>query len=118
MLTHTMQDPRTEQATLAGGCFWCMQPPFEHIPGVTSVVVGYANGDGSPATYDTYASKNYVEAVQITFDPTTISYAQLRLWSRVTWLINSKNSAAWKFDACETSPALLRRFFARHTGNV
>ncbi len=77
MLTDTKQDTRIEQATLAGGCFWCMQPPFEHISGVTSVVVGYANGDGSPVTYDTYAIKKYVEAVHITFDPSIISYAQL-----------------------------------------
>lgn len=66
-----------EKATLAGGCFWCMQPPFEHIPGIESVFAGYANGDGSTATYENYAQKGYVEAVQITFDPAKISYAAI-----------------------------------------
>ena len=66
-----------EKATLAGGCFWCMQPPFEHKEGVISVVAGYANGDGSQPTYENYARKGYVEAVQITFDSAKISYAAL-----------------------------------------
>lgn len=66
-----------EKATLAGGCFWCMQPPFEHLNGVTSVLAGYANGNGTKPTYENYAEKGYLEAVQITFDPTKISYAAI-----------------------------------------
>jgi peptide methionine sulfoxide reductase msrA/msrB len=64
-------------ATFAGGCFWCMQPPFEKLPGVKSVIVGYANGAGGKPTYADYAHKGYVEAVQISYDPAIISYQQL-----------------------------------------
>lgn len=66
-----------KKATLAGGCFWCVQPPFEKLNGVKSVFAGYANGNGSQPTYENYAEKKYVEAVQITFDPSKISYATL-----------------------------------------
>ena len=77
MQTNTHDKKTYETATFAGGCFWCMQPPFEHRNGVKSVVVGYANGYGSPVTYENYAKNGYVEAVQISFDPSTISYAVL-----------------------------------------
>ncbi|MFO8008661.1 MAG: peptide-methionine (R)-S-oxide reductase MsrB [Candidatus Brocadiia bacterium] len=66
-----------EKATLAGGCFWCMEPPFEKLDGVSDVVSGYAGGTGENPTYDDYAEKGYVEAVQITYDPLRITYAQL-----------------------------------------
>ena len=66
-----------KKATIAGGCFWCIQPPFENLNGIKSVIVGYANGDGSQPTYENYAQKQYVEAVQITYDPSKISYANL-----------------------------------------
>ncbi len=66
-----------KKATLAGGCFWCMQPPFENLNSIKSVIVGYANGDGSQPTYENYAQKKYIEAVQITFDPSKISYQSL-----------------------------------------
>jgi len=64
-------------ATFAGGCFWCMEPPFQKASGVLTTVVGYANGTGENPTYQDYAQKGYVEAVQVTFDPTIISYKQL-----------------------------------------
>ena len=68
---------KQETALLAGGCFWCMQAPFEKVKGVTSVVAGYAGGTGKNPTYDDYARKGYVEAVRVTFDPAQIAYAQL-----------------------------------------
>lgn len=64
-------------ATFAGGCFWCMVGPFEKTPGVIKVESGYANGTGSNPTYQDYAQKGYVEAIQITFDPRKISYDTL-----------------------------------------
>ena len=66
-----------EKATFAGGCFWCMQPPFEKLNGVIEVVAGYTGGAGRNPTYQDYADKGHVEAVQITYDPSKITYAQL-----------------------------------------
>lgn len=70
-------EPGLSTATFAGGCFWCMQPPFERVKGVTRVLAGYAGGKGSDVTYDNYASKGYTESVQITFDPKVVSYRHL-----------------------------------------
>jgi peptide methionine sulfoxide reductase msrA/msrB len=66
-----------EKATFAGGCFWCMQPPFEKLDGVLQVVSGYTGGTGEKPTYEDYAQKGHIEAVQITYDPSKISYSQL-----------------------------------------
>jgi methionine-S-sulfoxide reductase len=68
---------KTATATFAGGCFWCMVPPFEKLNGVLKVVSGYTGGTGKDPTYEDYAGKGHVEAVQITYDPAKISYAQL-----------------------------------------
>lgn len=67
----------TEKATFAGGCFWCMVHPIDTMDGVLSVVAGYAGGTLPGPTYEDYAEKGYVEAVQITFDPSRITYRQL-----------------------------------------
>jgi peptide methionine sulfoxide reductase msrA/msrB len=68
---------KLETATFAGGCFWCMQPPFEKLKGVTEVLAGYTGGTGANPTYQDYAQKGHVEAVQITYDPEVISYDNL-----------------------------------------
>jgi len=69
--------PVREKAIFAGGCFWCMTPPFEKLNGVLEVISGYAGGAGENPTYEDYAQKNYVEAVEITYDPSKISYEEL-----------------------------------------
>lgn len=66
-----------EKATFAGGCFWCMEAPFEKLHGVIDVVSGYAGGQAENPTYQDYAQKGYIEAVQITYDPSKISYQKL-----------------------------------------
>jgi len=66
-----------EKATFAGGCFWCMTPPFEKLNGVTEVVSGYTGGSGVDPNYGDYAAKGHIEAVQITYDPAKISYSAL-----------------------------------------
>lgn len=66
-----------EKATFAGGCFWCMQPPFEKLKGVSSVEVSYAGGQGANPTYTDYAKKGYIEAVQIMYEPALTSYETL-----------------------------------------
>src|SRR5579863_503514 len=73
----TMAQAKTEIATFAGGCFWCMTPPFEKLEGVLKVTAGYTDGTGPNPTYDDYGDKGYTEGVQITYDPVKITYAQL-----------------------------------------
>lgn len=70
---------RLEKATFAGGCFWCMEHPFEKLDGVTQVVSGYTGGDKENPTYSEVSSglTGHVEAVQITFDPNKTSYSEL-----------------------------------------
>jgi peptide-methionine (S)-S-oxide reductase len=66
-------------AVVAGGCFWCVEKDFESVPGVTSVVSGFAGGKTANPTYKqvTAGGTGHYEAVQITYDDTKISYAQL-----------------------------------------
>jgi len=65
------------KAIFAGGCFWCMEPPFEKLKGVTNVVAGYAAGSGKNPTYEDYAQKGYIEAVEVSYDPSQITYKDL-----------------------------------------
>ncbi len=67
------------KATFAGGCFWCMEPPFEKLDGVKSVVSGYTGGpEENPSYQDVSSGKTgHVEAVEITYDPARVSYAEL-----------------------------------------
>ena len=68
-----------EMATLAGGCFWCMQPPYDTLHGVISTTVGYTGGTTPNPTYEEVSTgtTGHAEAVQIVYDPSKISYAQL-----------------------------------------
>ena len=68
-----------ERATLAGGCFWCMVHPFENLDGVLEVKSGYTGGDmENPSYRDVVSGKTgHVEAVQIVFDPSKMSYSEI-----------------------------------------
>ncbi len=66
-----------ETAVFAGGCFWCMTPPFEKLEGVTKVESGYTDGTGTNPTYEDYAQRGFVEAVRVTYDPAVVSYERL-----------------------------------------
>jgi len=68
---------KTKNAIFAGGCFWCMTPPFEKLKGVIKVESGYSGGKGENPVYADYAQKGHVEAVEITYDPQIITYARL-----------------------------------------
>ncbi len=68
---------RMEKATFAGGCFWCVEAVFDKLDGVKSAVSGYTGGEGDDPTYDDYARKGHVEAVEITYDPSTITFDEL-----------------------------------------
>ncbi len=74
-----MKNNGVELATFAGGCFWCMEPPYEKLKGVRSVVSGYTGGTRENPTYEQVCtgSTGHAEAVQITFDPSEISYEKL-----------------------------------------
>lgn len=76
-----------EIATFAGGCFWCMVEPFDERPGIISVVSGYTGGDVENPTYEEVSANKtgHVEAVQITYDPSVMSYKQLveTFWQQI-----------------------------------
>ena len=69
----------TKTAVFAGGCFWCMQPPFDAAKGVTQTIVGYTGGDKESANYELVSAHKtqHREAIEVTYDPARISYAQL-----------------------------------------
>lgn len=66
-------------ATFAGGCFWCLEPPFDELPGVLSTTSGYTGGDKDNPTYEEVSAggTGHAEAVEIRYDPTRIDYGRL-----------------------------------------
>lgn len=66
-------------ATFGGGCFWCMEPPFDALPGVISTVSGYTGGKSANPTYEQVSAggTGHAEVVQVRYDPATISYEKL-----------------------------------------
>ena len=74
-----------EVATFAGGCFWCMQPPFDKLDGVVKTTVGYTGGTEENPTYKqvSYGKTGHTESIEVIYDPDTISYVELL---RVFWM--------------------------------
>jgi len=70
---------RRAKATFAGGCFWCMEHPFDAVEGVEEVLSGYSGGEEKDPTYEQVASgqTSHLEAVQVIYDPQQVSYQQL-----------------------------------------
>jgi methionine-S-sulfoxide reductase len=68
-----------EKAVFAGGCFWCMQNPYDELKGVVSTAVGYTGGNKDNPTYEEVCSGNtgHAEAIEVLYDPAQISYAEL-----------------------------------------
>jgi peptide methionine sulfoxide reductase msrA/msrB len=66
-----------ERAVFAGGCFWCMTPPFKALAGVHKVVAGYTGGSGENPTYEDYSAKGHQEAVEVYYDPEQVPYTSL-----------------------------------------
>lgn len=68
-----------EYATFAGGCFWCMEPPFQNLDGVYEVTAGYTGGDTENPTYGEVSTgkTGHYEAIQIKYDPKIITYEEL-----------------------------------------
>ncbi len=77
--TVDVQLRETAYATFAGGCFWCMEPPFDKLEGVISTTSGYAGGPEKAPSYEAVASgrTGHTEVVQVAFDPQRISYQKL-----------------------------------------
>lgn len=67
------------RAVFAGGCFWCMEPPFDAIPGVIATVSGYTGGMRENPSYEQVSDggTGHFEAIEVTYDPARVSYAQL-----------------------------------------
>ena len=76
--TSNMSD-NTEKAYFGGGCFWCMEPPFEVLDGVLEATSGYMGGETENPTYEQVSIGNtgHVEVVEIEFDPNIITYSEL-----------------------------------------
>ncbi len=72
-------DQKTETATFGGGCFWCVEAEYQSVPGVLSVVSGFAGGTVPNPTYEEVCtgSTGHAEVVQITYDPAKVSYQKL-----------------------------------------
>ena len=79
--TTTMSETNQElaRAIFAGGCFWCMEPPFEKLDGVHAVISGYIGGHQENPTYQEVSAgrTGHAEAVEIRYDPAKVSYATL-----------------------------------------
>src|SRR5262245_49009456 len=78
-VTKMADNDREEVATLGGGCFWCLEAVFEQLRGVTKVESGYAGGEMADPSYELVCTgrTGHAEVVQITYDPTQISYRDL-----------------------------------------
>ncbi len=70
---------KLSRATFAGGCFWCMEPPFQQLDGVIDVVSGYSGGHKANPTYEEVVAgrTGHLEAVQILYDPSRVSFTEL-----------------------------------------
>ncbi|MEO7361660.1 MAG: peptide-methionine (S)-S-oxide reductase MsrA [Gemmatimonadaceae bacterium] len=70
---------KIDTAAFAGGCFWSMERPFQHVPGVVSTTVGYAGGHTKNPTYEEVNTRTtgHAETVQVVFDPSQVTYEKL-----------------------------------------
>lgn len=84
----------TAKATFAGGCFWCMEFPFDKIDGVISTTSGYTGGDYNNPSYEeiTTGRTGHAEAVEIVYDPKKVSYEQLlhTFWRNIDPLVKDR----------------------------
>jgi len=79
IISATVMAANYEKATFAGGCFWCMEHPFDEIPGVISVTSGYTGGHKKNPTYEEVSAgvTGHAEAVQVVYDPAKVTYEKL-----------------------------------------
>ena len=88
-----------EKATFAGGCFWCMEPPFDKLPGVISTTSGYAGGAKKNPTYHEVSAggTGHAEVVQILYDPSKVTYSKLLevFWHNIDPFAKNKQFCDW-----------------------
>ena len=75
----TLTQPRI--MLVAGGCFWCVEADLEKLPGVLSVISGYADGTAPNPTYENYTELGFREAVKITYNPTLVTFEQILIYA-------------------------------------
>lgn len=97
-------------AIFAGGCFWCVEEAFEKVPGVIGAVSGYTGGTVQKPTYEQVTGKNtgHFEAVQVTYDPSKVTYAQL-----VDWFWRNIDPVDAKGQFCDKGSPYLTAIFYR-----
>ena len=78
-MDEAMSNENYQKATFAGGCFWCMEPPFDSVDGVISTTSGYIGGHKDDPTYEEVSAggTGHTEAIEIVFDPAKVGYAEL-----------------------------------------
>jgi len=95
------QAPESEYALaiFAGGCFWCMEPPYDKLEGVISTTSGYIGGSTEHPTYEEVSAGNtgHTEAVEIKYDPARISYAKLLeiFWKNIDPTVKGRQFCDW-----------------------
>lgn len=112
----------TAQAIFAGGCFWCMEPPFDNLPGVVSTTSGYIGGHTHNPTYGQVSngSTGHAEAVRVVYDPRQVSYDKLLqvFWHNIDPVAvdrqfcdigNQYRSAIFPADASQRSAAQISK---------
>jgi peptide-methionine (S)-S-oxide reductase len=104
-----MAQAKTEKAIFAGGCFWCVESDFEKVEGVKGVVSGYTGGDLENPTYRDH--EGHYEAVEISFDPAKVSYADL-----VAMFLRSVDVTDAGGQFCDRGPAYRTAIFALDAG--
>lgn len=90
-----------QQATFAGGCFWCTEAIFKRLKGVETVLPGYAGGEGGAPTYEEVSTgtSGFAEAIQITFDPTEVDYSKL-----LEIFFKTHDPTSWDKQGADTGP--------------
>ncbi len=87
-------DDDTAVAIFAGGCFWCMEPPFDKLDGVKSTISGYIGGDKHNPTYKQVSAgkTGHTEAVEVRYDPSKVSYQTLLdvFWVNIDPLVKNR----------------------------
>lgn len=91
----------SERAIFAGGCFWCMEPPYDKLDGVTATISGYTGGSVKNPDYKTVTQgkSGHYEVVEITYDPSKVSYEKLL---DVFWVNVDPTDASGQF--CDKGP--------------
>ncbi len=87
------------RATFAGGCFWCMEPPFDKLDGVVSTTSGYAGGDEPDPDYRQVSAgrTGHAEVVQVAFDPSKVTYEKLLevFWRNIDPTVQDRQFCDW-----------------------